>query len=338
MEYMITISLYKPLGLNPSLEERFNPLYDVLGQMNKLTRSLKYISTSLHFHSVPHSILHNQLFEAFKHITYCFDEVLKEKVALQSNSPHCLYLLEETRDNVNFTQKCIATKLGNLEDSYKKLFQFPMSFLRKQLPRISGVFTGLSPLDFNEELPWAEKVRIFDPQTRNITTKEVEFKIPRNILVHFYITTEEICVISYNFQEELFVKFQRKLDELADWANRRYRLLQVIMNDRISLGVQKFNKKRTKRESVLIKRMDSSGFINMINKPFVSAATEAAFQKWNTGRIFKQTSNTNLGDLATNYTKSVQCYAKNLFLDVNKQKSLLPFDSIIERVITFFSL
>ncbi len=330
---MITSSLAKSIGVS-SLRERFNPLCDILNQMQKMSKSMKYASTSLHTHSVSHSVIHNQLFEVFRHLTYAFEEVIREKVVLSkgNNQVPCFFLIEETRDSINFNSKYVGTKLAAVEDEYKKLFDYPSSFIRKQLPRLSGVFTGFSPDDFNDEFPWVEKIKIFDAQTRGISTKDLEFRIPRNILIQFYITTEEICILSYNLQEELFLKLQKKFDEFADWANRRYRLMQVVINDRIALKIQNINKKRTKRESVLIKRMDSGGFINMINRPLAAAIPEAAFQKWGPNRIFKQTSNTNLADLATNYTKSVQCYAKNLFLDVNKQKNLLPFEGIVSKV------
>jgi len=126
---------------------------------------------------------------------------------------------------------------------------------------------------------------------------------------------------------------------LADWTTKRYQLTQVIMNDRLGFdfsstlihpGVSLSRRNTSKRGEL--------GFLNELNKPSSAKTHHQALdsRKWS-DRIYKsigvQLSGTNLVvESKMNFAKTLQCYANNLYIDLNQQKFLISYEYLYEKI------
>lgn len=201
-----------------SIEKKFAPIYSVAYFLDKIASSTRVQSTSIHHFSLPHTAMYNQLYDVFKHLTHMVENAIIEKIGNNSLKVPIVYFIEQSNGATEDYKPCGSnTDITKLGEQYNQLFKYPMSFLKKQLPKINGVFCGVAENDeSDQEMMWTEKIKIFDSQGRPNSTL-----LPRNIFAQFYITVDEIGFISYNFHEELHFSIQSLFQSLADWTSKR---------------------------------------------------------------------------------------------------------------------
>lgn len=328
---LMNVFCNKPMG--KSLLENFKPIHEVLLLVNKISKSQPSISATLNHVSVPHSVIYNQLREIFLQVQKEAETFVKEKLGIK-NEPQIYYTIEETRDNTNFELKFISQNLDDTE-IISELFKYPLSFIKGNLPRISMVLTNFTLGEKIEEPQHMERIKGLAPAVRNPVIKHTSFKAPRNFLLQIAVTTNEISIYNYNFQEEFIGKLEKKLKDISEWSMRRLRLLQIVISDRISLGHTKFDRPEKKSITKVQGKKNELNFLNSLNQPYFKDINEhiTTFNKqWIGVEYNKRTSNQTNEIQKTNHTKTIEAYASNLHMAKNFQKNLTDFREVEQKV------
>lgn len=331
----------KPLGKD--MMENFKPVHEVLLLLNKIAKGQPSISATINYTSVPHSVIYNNLIDLFKQVNRDAEGFIKEKIGAKAD-PQIYYIIEETRDNVNFELKYISQKIEDIETNLPLMFEFPLSFIKNKLPRISMVLVNFSLNEKYDEPQYMEKLKGLIALSRNPTIKHTAYKVPRNYLLQIAVGTTETAIYNYNFQEEFIGKLEKRIINVSEWSNRRLKLLQLVISDRISLGHKDFDKKASTKPK---NKKNELNFINSVNQPFFKDITEHITQtdkkwiggdKWLGGMYHKQTSNPTIENQNANYTKTIDHYARYFYFSKTEQKNIMDFRIVEEKVKKDFCL